>query len=322
MPSEFDIIRQYFMLENSRDDVSVGIGDDAAVLSVPAGYQLVQSMDTLVAGVHFPLETSAGDIAYKSLAVNLSDMAAMGATPAWFTLAITLPDDDSEWLQSFSKSLAALAQKYNLQLVGGDTTHGPLCISICINGFIPTGTALLRKNANVKDKVYVSGTIGDAALALVAWQGQYLLRNDTTYYLNKKLNRPEPQVELGLLLRDYASACIDISDGLAADLGHILQESKLGATIYFEKIPLSNEFKLNVIDDNLAIPLVLSGGDDYQLCFTVRAEKQSVFEKIVNEKNIKVECIGEIESVKGLRCLLDNVEIDIHEAGYQHFSSD
>lgn len=322
MPSEFDIIRQYFMLDNSRDDVSVGIGDDAAVLSVPAGYQLVQSVDTLVAGVHFPPETSAQDIAYKALAVNLSDMAAMGATPAWFTLAITLPDDDSDWLQSFSESLAALAQKFNLQLVGGDTTHGPLCISICINGFIPAGKALLRSNAKVKDKVYVSGTIGDAALALVAWQGQYLLRKETISFLNEKFYRPEPQLELGLLLREYASACIDISDGLAADLGHILQESKLGATIYFEKIPLSNEFKLNVIDNELAIPLVLSGGDDYQLCFTVAAEKQSAFEKIVKEKNITVACIGDIELTEGLRCLVDNVEIDIQEAGYQHFSSD
>lgn len=198
MPSEFDIIRQYFMFNEVRDDVELGIGDDAAILNIAEHHQnqqLVQSVDTLVVGVHFPPETSPQDIAYKALAVNLSDMAAMGAEPAWFTLAITLPDDNEVWLKTFSESLFSLAKKYNVQLIGGDTTNGPLCISITINGFVPKGKALTRKTAKVTDKIYVSGVIGDAALALAAWQGHCLLRENNASKLmissivhNLKLN--------------------------------------------------------------------------------------------------------------------------------------
>lgn len=321
MPSEFDIIRQYFTLNEVRDDVVLGIGDDAAVLTVPNDHQLVQSVDTLVAGVHFPHETSPEDIAYKALAVNLSDMAAMGADPAWFTLAITLPDDDETWLQAFSESLASLAKKNNLQLVGGDTTHGPLCITITINGFVPNGKALTRNSAQEKDKIYVSGTLGDAALALAAWQGQCLLRDETKEALYQKLNRPTPQNKLGLLLREHANACIDISDGLVADLSHIADESKLGATIYFEKIPRSKEFNSNLTDDALIIPLVLAGGDDYELCFTVPEANQIKFEKAIKETNFIVTHIGEIENQTGVRCIKECKKIDIEEMGYQHFTN-
>ena len=328
MPSEFDIIRQYFTpssLSQTRNDVILGIGDDAAILNIAEHHQhqqLVQSVDTLVSGVHFPPETFPEDIAYKALAVNLSDMAAMGAEPAWFTLAITLPDDDEEWLKKFSQSLLSLANKYNVQLIGGDTTHGTLSISITINGFVPTGKALTRNTAKVTDRVFVSGTIGDAALALTAWQGQCLLSDDSVNYLNKKLHRPQPQVELGLLLREYASACIDISDGLIADLAHITENSQLGAKIDFENIPLSNEFKRNLTDEALIVPLVLSGGDDYQLCFTVPENNLLEFEKMISKTNITVSCIGEIVNEAGVRCLKDNKEINISEMGYQHFSND
>ena len=320
MPSEFEIIRQYFTSKEYRTDVALGIGDDAAILNVPNGHQLVQSVDTLVAGVHFPTETSPQDIAYKSLAVNLSDMAAMGAEPAWFTLAITLPDDNEEWLKAFSEGLSSLAIKHNVQLVGGDTTRGPLCISITINGFVPDGKALTRGAAQAMDKIYVSGTIGDAALALAAWQGQCLLHDDTASYLNEKLNRPTPQVELGLLLREYASSCIDVSDGLIADLGHIVEQSDLGAKINFENIPLSKEFVSNLTDEELIIPLVLCGGDDYELCFTIPTSKQPNFEKVILEKNIKVTCIGEIESDKGVRCTLNGNKIEVQGSGYNHFT--
>jgi thiamine-monophosphate kinase len=318
MPTEFNIIRQYFTFNETRDDVVLGIGDDAAVLIVPEHHHLIQSVDTLVAGVHFPIETSAEDVAYKALAVNLSDMAAMGAEPAWFTLAITLSDDNEVWLEAFSESLSALAKKYNIQLIGGDTTNGPLCISITINGFVPEGKALTRNKAQATDKIYVSGTIGDAALALAAWQGQCLLRKESISYLNEKLNRPKPQIELGLLLRDYATSCIDISDGLVADIMH----SQVGAKIYFEKIPLSKEFNFNLTDDALIIPLVLSGGDDYQLCFTIPVTKQTEFDKVVKENKISVTCIGEIESQPGVRCIKNNKEIDIQDAGYEHFTND
>jgi thiamine-monophosphate kinase len=319
VPSEFDIIRQYFVREHARDDVVLGIGDDAAILSIPKGQQLVQSVDTLVSGIHFPIETSPHDIAYKALAVNLSDMAAMGAEPAWFTLALTLPEDDEDWLKAFSESLFTLAKKYNVQLVGGDTTNGPLCISITINGFVPDGKALTRNKAKVSDKVYVSGTLGDAALALAAWQGDCLLREESKTYLNQRLNRPQPQIELGLLLRNYASACIDISDGLISDLKHITEKSNVAARIAFEKIPLSIDFKLNITDTALLLPLVLAGGDDYELCFTIPKAKQSEFDKMIKEKNIQVTCIGEIEAGQGVRCLLNGKEIDIQGSGYEHF---
>ena len=322
MPSEFDIIRQYFtssVISESRADVILGIGDDAAILNVPEGHHLAQSVDTLVAGVHFPIETSAEDIAYKALAVNLSDLAAMGAEPAWFTLAITLPDDNEAWLKAFSESLLSLAKEFNIQLIGGDTTNGPLCISITINGFVPKGKALTRNKAQVTDKIYVSGTIGDAALALASWQGQCLLRDDSVSYLKKRLNRPLPRVELGLLLREYASSCIDISDGLIADLEHITDSSHVGARIVFEEIPLSNEVNLNLTDEALIIPLVLSGGDDYELCFTIPVTKQAEFEKIIKDNEILVTCIGEIESQSGVRCIKDNKEIDIQATGYKHF---
>jgi len=319
MPTEFDIIRQYFTLDESRTDVILGIGDDAAILEAPYQKQLVQSVDTLVAGVHFPLETSAEDIAYKALAVNLSDMAAMGAEPAWFTLAITLPSDDEYWLKTFSQSLSLLAKKYNVQLIGGDTTHGPLSISICITGFVEKAKALTRYTAQPGDKLYVSGTIGDAALGLAAWQGQCLLKVETVEYLNNKLNRPTPQVELGLLLRDYATSCIDVSDGLVADLGHIVELSQLGAIIYFDSIPLSDEFKNNLTDQTLSIPLVLSGGDDYQLCFTIPAHKEQQFLEKIKLNGFDVTCIGEMTQIPGIKCLLNDSEVDIKEMGYQHF---
>lgn len=325
MPSEFDIIRQYFTpssISQTRDDVILGIGDDAAILDISEHHQhqLVQSVDTLVAGVHFPIETSPQDIAHKALAVNLSDMAAMGAEPAWFTLAITLPDADEKWLQAFSESLSIIAKKYNVQLIGGDTTNGPLCISITINGFVPIGKALTRNKAQAADKIYVSGTIGDAALALAAWQDQCLLCEESVDYLQQRLNRPQPQVKLGLLLREYASSCIDISDGLIADLEHITEHSHVGAKINFEKIPRSKELDLNLTGDALIIPLVLSGGDDYELCFTVPLSKQAGFDKVIKENKMLVTCIGEIEPQKGVRCFLNNKEIDVQGAGYQHFT--
>ena len=321
MPSEFSIIRQYFSPSVERSDVILGIGDDAAILKIPEGYELVQSVDTLVSGVHFPEETSPQDIAYKALAVNLSDMAAMGAEPSWFTLAITLPDDNEEWLKAFSESLSSLSKKHNVQLIGGDTTYGPLCISITINGFVPVGKSLTRYNAKVSDKIYVSGTLGDAALALLEWQGQCLLSDVSIDYLKNKLNRPEPKIELGLLLRDYASACIDISDGLLSDLGHVTNKSNVGASIDFSHVPRSNEFNSNLTDDDLILPLVLSGGDDYELCFTIPEDKQHEFELTMNNKNLSVTCIGEIESQQGIRCMYNNKEINLQEMGYQHFSN-
>ncbi|MFK5915679.1 MAG: thiamine-phosphate kinase [Woeseiaceae bacterium] len=324
MSSEFEIIRQYFNQSQSpsRADVIVGIGDDAAILAVPEKHQLVQSVDTLIAGVHFPIETSAADIAYKALAVNLSDMAAMGAEPAWFTLAITLPNDNHKWLKEFSSSLSLLSNKFGVQLVGGDTTHGSLSLSITINGFVPIDKALRRDQAKVGDKVYVSGTIGDAALALSAWQGDCCLENESIDFLNNKLNRPLPQINLGLLLRDYASSCIDISDGLIADLEHITDMSKVGAEINFQSIPLSKEFLLNNITKQHVLDLVLSCGDDYQLCFTIPKSKQEKFESEAKKENAAVSCIGEITSGSDVTCFYNGEILNRPKAGYNHFSEE
>jgi len=195
-----------------------------------------------------------------------------------------------------------------------------LTISITINGFVATGKALTRHKAKVGDKVYVSGTLGDAALALVQWDGQCLLQKESIAYLKERLNRPTARIELGLLLRDYASSCIDISDGLLADLGHITERSSVGARINFADIPRSEEFNLNLTDEALITPLILSGGDDYELCFTIPLNKQNEFEAIIKDKNISVSCIGEIEETSGVRCIQDDKVIDIEEIGYQHFN--
>ncbi len=319
MSTEFKLIRDYFMRRQQRDDVILGIGDDAAVLQVPAGYQLVQSVDTLVEGVHFPVETSAQDIAFKVLAVNLSDMAAMGATPAWFTLALTLPGAEDFWLKAFSESLFEIADHYDVELVGGDTSQGPLSITISMNGFVEQGRALQRGGAAPGDRVYVSGQIGDAALALAAWQELFLLRDDTREQLYQKLNRPVPRVELGQFLRNYATACIDISDGLIADLQHLTEASDVAAVIDCEKIPLSNAFRENMANDDLMLPLILSGGDDYELCFTIAEDKQAVFEQAAREQGFTLSCIGEIKEGSGVQCFKQGKEIRVPEAGYQHF---
>ncbi len=321
MSIEFDLIQTHFTRSIQRDDVITGIGDDAAVLQLPANRQLVQSVDTLIEGVHFPPDTSPQDIAWKALAVNLSDMAAMAATPAWFTLALTLPGGDDFWLKAFSESLFVLASEYNMQLVGGDTTQGNLSITIGINGFVEPGKALHRHTARAGDKIYVSGCLGDAALALAAWQQLCLLRPDTQAELYQKLNRPQPRVALGQLLKHYATACIDISDGLVADLGHLSAASRVGAHIEFERIPLSAAFSANLTDEALMIPLVLSGGDDYELCFTIPAADSAEFEQQAAAQGFSVSCIGEMEDGEGVRCFKQGERIDIPQDGYQHFAN-
>ena len=224
---EFDLIRKYFTWSSGQSSVVLGVGDDGAICNVEFGYQLVTSIDTLIAGVHFPESTSAADIAYKALAVNLSDIAAMGALPKHFTLALTMPKVDKSWLQEFSQSLKQLSEQFGVSLIGGDTTRGPLSITISIIGWVESGKALHRSGAQIGDGIYVSNTIGDAAFAL--WQ---LNNNDVPDKgCLTKLNRPTPQVNLGRSLVDVSSACIDISDGLEQDLSHVLKASSVGAKI-------------------------------------------------------------------------------------------
>jgi len=225
--NEFELIKRYFQQTIvSRRDVVCGIGDDAALLQCSPEQLLVVSTDTLIEGVHFPQTTTAQDLAYKALAVNLSDLAAMGAEPAWFTLALTLPTPDPSWLAHFSQGLFQLAQQFNIQLVGGDTTRGPLSITIQVLGQVPAHQALLRQGAQAGDKIYVSGTLGDAGLGLEVSLGKRQVSETASQFVLQRLNRPFPQVQLGLALRGLASSAIDISDGLLADLDHLWKAAK------------------------------------------------------------------------------------------------
>ncbi len=257
--TEFDIIEHYFKTRTkARDDVLLGIGDDCAILQAPKNKQIAVSVDTSVAGVHFPHSTHPKDIGYKSLAVSLSDLAAMSAEPAWVSLSLTLPEADESWLKQFSDGLFELIDEYSLQLITGDISHGPLSISTYVHGFVHAENAMRRDSAKPGDLIYVTGTLGDAGLALK--QDMNLNKNDKKY-IEDRLNRPTPRVNESLSMQGLANAAIDISDGLAADLGHVLKASRVGATILIEKLPLSHILTKNV-DKLSAVNLALTAGDD------------------------------------------------------------
>jgi thiamine-monophosphate kinase len=315
-----------------REDVRLGIGDDAALLAVPAGQLLAVSTDTLIGGVHFPDGTNAGDVGWKALAVNLSDLAAMGATPAWATLALTLPAPDRAWVAEFADGFAALARDYKLALVGGDTTQGPLSVTVTIHGFIPDGAALLRGGARVGDGVFVTGTLGDAAAGLLLLEratpeqgteskatAESPTRAAARTTLLARLNRPQPRVVQGLLLRGRASACIDISDGLVADLGHVCAASGAGAEIDIECLPASSAL-LSVFDDAERRDCQLSGGDDYELCFTAASAAAPALLADLARSGCGATCIGRIVPQPGV-CVRDAAgeRIAVARPGWEHF---
>lgn len=266
--NEFELIKRFFAAQPiARDDVTLGVGDDAALLQPPVGMQLVVTSDLLVSGVHFFPHADPAALGHKSLAVNLSDLAAMGADPAWFTLSLSLPAVDVDWLQAFCNGMYALARRYNVQLVGGDTTRGPLSIGITAHGFVPAGQALLRSGAKPGDRIYVTGVLGDAALALAQEQGKLNLAGNDRDAVGERLARPTPRVEVGRALRGIAGSAIDISDGLLADLGHILEQSNVGAQLRLAAIPLSKTYRSLL--PQVGWDAALAGGDDYELCVTV-----------------------------------------------------
>lgn len=314
--NEFDIIERYFAGQSPPGrGVVLGIGDDCALLEVPAGMQLAVSVDTVLAGVHFPEDTAAADVGYKGLAVNLSDLAAMGAEPAWFTLALTLPAPDPDWLAGFSAGLFELAARYGMALVGGDTTRGPLGLSIQVGGWVPAGQALRRSGARPGDAIYVTGSLGDAAAALALRE-----HGPVPPTLRARLDRPTPRVREGLALRDFATACIDISDGLAADLGHILVRSGCGARIDLARLPRSPAFIAAAPALGRPDALVLSGGDDYELCFTAAPDCEPVLQERFAVLGCPLTRIGMIEAEPGLRGLDANGRtVDLDRAGYRHF---
>jgi thiamine-monophosphate kinase len=302
--SEFSLIDKYFKRRNrtTRSGVTLGIDDDAALVSCPSGYELVIATDTLVAGVHFPATIDAADIGYKAVAVNLSDLAAMGAEPAWILLNLTLPEFDDIWLTKFSHGLFELVDEFGMTLTGGDTCRGPLNIVVTAAGWAPAHQALRRSGAQPGDDVFVSGTLGDAAMGLRIYRNEYeagISELNKTYFMSR-LNRPTPRVTLGQRLREIANACIDVSDGLYADAGHIAEQSDVGMEIYLENLPVSAAFKacsLQTADPELAV----SGGDDYELCFTVPPRHSDKIQTIAQELELSLTKIGRVTGHTGVR---------------------
>ncbi|MFQ5994021.1 MAG: thiamine-phosphate kinase [Acidiferrobacterales bacterium] len=319
--NEFDLIRTYFASQGlARDDVVVSLGDDAAVIAVPPDMQQVVTTDVLVAGTHFFEDTDPHSLGFKALAVSFSDLAAMAATPAWFTLNLTLPEIEHGWLERFRDGLFQLAAEYQAQLVGGDTVRGPLAIGVQAGGVIPKGKALLRSGACPHDCIYVTGNIGDAGLALLHKRGVLAAPERDAPVLLARLDYPMPRIREGMALRDVASSCIDISDGLLADLGHILQASGVGARVHVDRIPLSQAFRRN-FDRAGGWETAIASGDDYELCFTVPVGKAAIVQQLSAAWACGVTHIGDIEDSLGLRLIDEQGRArEPKLQGYDHFA--
>jgi thiamine-monophosphate kinase len=317
---EFDLIKQFFTKQRIKHkEVILGIGDDCAVIAPLANQNIVVTTDTLVAGVHFPLDTPPRAIGHKSVAVNFSDIAAMGAMPSWISLALTLPKVDEDWLSEFCNGVFELCEYYNVELIGGDTTQGPLSITITAQGVIPEGSYLTRSGASKGDWLYVTGDIGDAALALQHIFGKVVVESASFNAIKNKLDYPKPRVLAGQILREYASSAIDLSDGLIADLGHICQASNVGANVVLDALPLSKILRDSLLIDD-AINLALSGGDDYELLFTVAEDNKVGLETALSHAGISVTCIGQINASQTISTTLKKKSVSIKTAGFQHFS--
>ena len=320
MPSEFDLIRRYFTRPSPH--AALGVGDDAALLRVADGMELAVSTDMLLAGRHFFPDADPRTLGHKALAVNLSDMAAMGAAPRWATLSIALPEADEAWLAAFSEGFFTLAEAYGVELVGGDTTRGPLTLCVQIMGEVPVGRALRRSGARPGDEIWVSGYLGDAALGLAYLQHRVELAPQEAAACLSALHIPEPRVALGRGLLGLAHSAIDISDGLLADLGHILECSNVSAEIEFAALPASAALKRH-LDGELGRSCLLAGGDDYELCFTVPAERHGEVRDLACELDLSLARIGTIKPGSGLR-LLDKrgAPMATGTRGYDHFAAD
>ncbi|HEX7889170.1 MAG TPA: thiamine-phosphate kinase [Ramlibacter sp.] len=319
---EFDLIARYFTRPVRRSPL--GVGDDCALLQPAAGMQLAVSTDLLVEGRHFLSTVDAGRLGHKSLAVNLSDLAACGARPLAFTLSLSLPQVDEAWLAGFAAGLFALADAHQCELVGGDTTRGPLCINITVFGEVPAGAALLRSGARPGDDLWVSGTLGDARLALEAFRGTVSLPQPMFESARLRLEQPEPRVALGCALRGIATSAIDLSDGLLGDLGHVLARSGAGATVETAAVtPL-----LAATRSGLQLPLeqlqalVLAGGDDYELAFTAPADQRAAVEAAAAQAGTPVTRIGRIDAEPGLRLLdAQGRALERRFASFDHFAT-
>ncbi|HWP94340.1 MAG TPA: thiamine-phosphate kinase [Gammaproteobacteria bacterium] len=317
--SEFELIARHFAGHDAAQGVVLGVGDDAAVLSVPAGQELVVATDTIVAGTHFPEVTPPDAIGWRALAVNLSDLAAMAAEPHWALLALTLPEADDDWLTAFARGFFTLAVAHDVALIGGDTTRGPLAVTVTLHGTVPAGRAIRRAGAAAGDRIFVTGTLGDAAAGLAVLQGRLVAPEAHAAHLRERFLRPQPRNALAGVLRAHVSAAIDISDGLLADLGHVLAASGVGARLAVDRLPLS-EALLAACGQAVAREFALGGGDDYELCVVVPAARAAAFEAAAGEAGVAVTDIGMIESAPGLRCVdARGEEIVPPRRGYDHF---
>ena len=318
MASEFDLIKRYF--HRPQPDAVLGVGDDAALVQVSPGMELAISTDMLVAGTHFYADIDPWLIGWKSMAVNISDIAAMGAQPRWATLAIALPHADEAWVARFADGLFACAEPFGVALIGGDTTRGPLTISVQIMGEIAPGRSLLRSNAQAGDDLWVSGPLGDAALALTAIQGRFALSEAELGACSKALHQPQPRVALGLALQGLAHSALDISDGLLADLGHILERSGVGAEVWLKAIPQSHTVSTHSHHEQVH-QMILSGGDDYELCFTAPAAHRQRIADIGHRLGLTMSVIGRITASPTLTVLgLDDSPLTLKEHGFDHFA--
>ncbi|MCX7121217.1 MAG: thiamine-phosphate kinase [Gammaproteobacteria bacterium] len=310
--NEFDLIQKFFFSRTKQGSVIVGNGDDCAIVKAPAKHSLAMSMDTLVSGLHFDDSFSPENIGYKSLAVNLSDLAAVGATPAWVMLSLSLPSIDEKWLAGFQAGFFELFDSYPMTLIGGDLTRGPLSITVQVTGFLPDSTAILRSGAQVGDYIYVTHEVGDAVLALQYLHKGKALSEAAAKNVLQRLHRPTPRIQEGILLRGIANSAIDISDGLYGDLKHILNASGVGAKIFIDQIPVSGILAQE--SNDLRRQIALHSGDSYELCFT--AAKNAVLPKLP----CKITCIGEITQDLKIKIIDDkNQPVSVVGESFTHF---
>ena len=300
--NEFELIDRHFRREPRNADVRIGIGDDGAVFAPSPGMEYVVTVDMLVENRHFSAGGDPRALGPKALAVNLSDLAPMGALPRFALLAGALPDADAAWVAEFMRGFDALANEYDVELIGGDTTRGPRTLCITAIGELPSGTALRRSGASPGDIVYVSGALGDAALALAAKAGRTEIEPAALQALERRLDRPQPRVALGVALRGVASAALDVSDGLTGDLGHVLAASRVGATLELASIPCGDELRTRLTgsERTLALRCLLAGGDDYELCFTAPPAMRERVDTISLALGLPITPIGTITVDAGL----------------------
>lgn len=316
--NEFGLIQTYFRRPHACPSVVLGVGDDCAILSVPNNQHLVVSIDTLVSGVHFLASSHASLIAQRALHVSVSDLAAMAAIPQWFSLALTLPSSDESWLSSFSQGLFKAADAYGMALIGGDTTRGPLTISIQVHGFADKDKALTRDAAQVGDAIYVTGTLGDGAAALASIQQEISCSDAHKQYFHERYYQPQAQIESAQVIKPFAHAVIDISDGLLADLAHICEASKVGALIDELNLPYSDAL-LSLDKPQSCKEWALTGGDDYQLCFTVPSQHVLSIEQRIHDGVLNARKIGKIVSGHEVKSIHTHQCFDFLSPGYTHF---